>query len=61
MADKNNASLVTHVPKDIQLRFENLIALEGHDKSSKLRQFVIEYVDQKEAEFESMKSIFEKK
>ena len=52
MVDKNNASLVTHVPKDIQLRFENLIALEGHDKSSKLRQFVIEYVDQKEAEFD---------
>ena len=61
MVDKNNASLITHVPKDIQLRFENLSALEGHDKSSKLRQFVIEYVDQKEAEFESLKSIFEKK
>lgn len=61
MADKNNASLVTHVPEDIQFRFENLIALEGHDKSSKLRQFVVEYVDKKEAEFEAMKSIFEKK
>jgi len=60
MPDKNDSSIVAHLPKDYQLAFERLAELEGSNKSEKARELIIEYVDKKEADFNYMKAIFEK-
>lgn len=57
--EKNNSSIVAHLPKDYQLKFERLAELEGVCKSEKARLLIIEYVDKKDADFKYMKSIFE--
>jgi len=60
MVDKNDASIVAHLPKDYQLEFERLAELEGTCKSELSRLLIIEYVDKKRADFRRMKTIFDK-
>ena len=60
MADKNDDSVVAHLPHEYRLEFERLAELDGFNKSEMARTLIIEYVDRKRADFEHMKSIFEK-
>lgn len=55
MTNKNDSSIVAHLPKDYQLAFERLAELEGSNKSEKARELIIEYVDKKKADFNYMK------
>ena len=60
MVDKNDSSIVAHLPKDYQVEFERLAELEGTCKSELARILIIEYIDKKRSDFRHMKSIFER-
>ncbi len=60
MPDKNDSSVVIHLPADYQMEFERLAELENLNKSQKGRELIIEYVDKKRFEYGYMKTIFEK-
>ena len=57
---KKDASIVIHLPESQQAQFKAFAEMEGTDLSGLGRTLIIQYLAEKEAQFQSMRGIFEK-
>ena len=60
MPEKNDGTIVIHLPSDKRLQFKRLYEMRGFKNSSEYGRYIVEkHLDEARAEYEFMKSIFE--
>ena len=57
--DKNDDAIVIHLPRDKRLKLERIAERQGFTKSEYGRFLIDQDIDQHQAEFEFMKTVFE--